>query len=238
MSINETSHTVFPMILHIPAVLTKEQVTNVRAQLDAADWIDGRASVGEQGAKVKRNRQLPEQSPLGRELGAIIEAALRNNPLYFAAALPLRSVPPLFNRYSGGEHYGAHIDGSVRAVAGSPLPVRTDISATLFLNEPETYEGGELIVSDTYGSHEIKLPAGDLILYPSTSLHRIEPVTSGERLCSFFWAQSMIQDDGKRSMLFELDQNIQKLRARIGDSEEVLGLTGHYHNLIRLWAQV
>ena len=226
------------MILHIPAVLTKEQVAAMRAQLEAADWIDGRASVGAQGAKVKQNRQLAEQSPLGRELGDIIQAALLRNPLYFAAALPLRSVPPLFNRYAGGEHYGAHIDGSVRLVAGSPLPVRTDISSTLFLNEPESYDGGELIVFDTYGSHEIKLPAGDLILYPSTSLHRIEPVTRGERLCSFFWTQSMIQDDGKRGMLFELDQNIQKLRTRLGDTEEVIGLTGHYHNLIRIWAQI
>ena len=226
------------MILHIPAVLTIEQVTGMRAQLEDADWIDGRASVGAQGAKVKRNRQLPEHSPLARKLGDIIQAALLSNPLYFAAALPLRSVPPLFNRYADGEHYGAHIDGSVRNVAGSPLPVRTDISATLFLNAPDSYDGGELIVSDTYGSHEVKLPAGDLVLYPSTSLHRIEPVTRGERLCSFFWIQSMIQDDSKRSMLFELDQNIHKLRTRIGDCDEVIGLTGHYHNLIRVWAQI
>ncbi|PUA19836.1 Fe2+-dependent dioxygenase [Glaciimonas sp. PCH181] len=226
------------MILHIPAVLSEQQVTLMRTQLEAADWVDGRASVGAQGAKVKRNRQLSEHSPLARELGDIIQAALLNNPLYFAAALPLRSVPPLFNGYAGGEHYGAHIDGSVRIVAGSPLPVRTDISATLFLNAPDSYDGGELIVSDTYGSHEIKLPAGDLILYPSTSLHRVEPVSRGERLCSFFWIQSMIQDDGKRGMLFELDQHIQKLRARVGDCEEVIGLTGHYHNLIRMWAQI
>jgi PKHD-type hydroxylase len=226
------------MILHIPGVLSKEQVANMRAQLDAADWVDGRVSVGAQGAKVKQNRQLPEQSPLARQLGDIIQAALARSPLFFAAALPLRGVPPLFNSYAGGEHYGAHIDGSVRNVAGSPLPVRTDISSTLFLNEPETYDGGELVVFDTYGSHEIKLPAGDLILYPSTSLHRVEPVTRGVRLCSFFWTQSMIQDDGKRSMLFELDQNIQKLRARLGDCEETIGLTGHYHNLIRQWSQV
>jgi PKHD-type hydroxylase len=226
------------MILHIPAVLSPQQVADMRRQLDAVDWVDGRVSVGAQGAKVKQNRQLPEHGPLARELGDIIQAELARNPLFFAAALPIRSVPPLFNRYSGGEHYGAHIDGSVRTVAGSPLPVRTDISSTLFLSEPDTYDGGELIVFDTYGSHEIKLPAGDLILYPSTSLHRIEPVTRGVRTCSFFWTQSMIQDDGKRAMLFELDQNIQKLRARIGDCDEVVGLTGHYHNLIRQWAQV
>lgn len=226
------------MILHIPAVLTKDQVVAMRARLEAADWVDGRVSVGEQGAKVKQNRQLPDQSPLARELGAVIQAALAQNPLFFAAALPLRGVPPMFNSYAGGEHYGAHVDGSVRHVAGSALPVRTDISSTLFLNEPEAYDGGELVVFDTYGSHEIKLPAGDLILYPSTSLHRVEPVTRGVRLCSFFWTQSMIQDDGRRAMLFELDQNIQKLRARVGDCEEVISLTGHYHNLIRQWSQV
>jgi PKHD-type hydroxylase len=227
------------MILHIPAVLTKEQAAAMRAQLEAADWVDGRVSVGQQGAKVKQNRQLPEQSPLARQLGDVIQAALARSPLFFAAALPLRSVPPLFNSYAGGEHYGAHIDGSVRHVAGG-LPVRTDISSTLFLNEPDSYDGGELVVLDTYGSHEIKLPAGDLILYPSTSLHRVEPVTRGVRLCSFFWTQSMIQDDAKRGMLFELDQNIQKLRARVGvgDCEEVIGLTGHYHNLIRQWSQI
>lgn len=226
------------MMLHIPEVLTPAQVAEIRQRLDAADWVDGKATVGAQGAQVKKNRQLPELSPVGMELGQIILKALVNNPLFFAAALPMRYMPPLFNRYEGGEHYGFHIDGSVRNIPGSNLSLRTDLSCTLFLCEPEDYDGGELIVADTYGEHEVKLPAGDMILYPSSSLHKVEPVTRGARVCSFFWLQSMVADDGKRSLLFELDQNIQKLRAKLGDSEEVVGLTGHYHNLLRQWAQV
>lgn len=225
------------MMLHIPGVLTASQVSEMRAALDAADWIDGRATVGEQGAKVKQNRQLPEFSPVARQLGDMILSALARNPFFFSAALPLRFVPPLFNRYGGGENYGLHIDGSVRTVPGSNLQLRTDLSCTLFLCEPESYEGGELEVVDTYGSHEVKLPAGDLILYPSSSLHRVHPVTQGERLCSFFWLQSMIRDDQRRSTLFELDQVIQKLRALVGDREETVALTGHYHNLLRMWAE-
>ncbi|HTH44416.1 MAG TPA: Fe2+-dependent dioxygenase [Oxalicibacterium sp.] len=226
------------MMLHIPEVLTSAQVAQMRQKLDATDWVDGRATVGAQGARVKKNRQLPETSPVGLELGNIILQALANNPLFFAAALPMRYMPPLFNRYEGGEHYGFHIDGSVRAIPGSNLSLRTDLSCTLFLCEPEEYEGGELIVADTYGEHEVKLPAGDMILYPSSSLHKVEPVTRGARVCSFFWIQSMVADDGRRTMLFELDQNIHKLRARVGDTEEVVGLTGHYHNLLRQWASV
>jgi PKHD-type hydroxylase len=226
------------MMLHIPEVLTSAQVVEMRQRLDATDWIDGRATVGAQGAQVKKNRQLPETSPVGLELGNIILKALVNNPLFFAAALPMRYMPPLFNRYEGGEHYGFHIDGSVRSIPGSNLSLRTDLSCTLFLCEPEQYDGGELIVADTYGEHEVKLPAGDLILYPSSSLHKVEPVTRGARVCSFFWIQSMVADDGRRTMLFELDQHIQKLRAKIGDTEEILGLTGHYHNLMRQWAAV
>jgi PKHD-type hydroxylase len=238
------------MLLHVPNVLTPEQTRELRTALDQALedglWIDGRASVGEQGAKVKRNRQLPENSPLAQRLGAVILDALAQNPLFFSAALPLRYLPPMFNRYEGGEHYGMHVDGSVRyaptampnpAVPGG-LALRTDLSCTLFLCDPEEYEGGELIVADTYGEHEVKLPAGDLILYPSSSLHRVAPVTRGARVCSFFWLQSMIRDDSKRALLFELDQNIQKLRARIGDCEETVSLTGNYHNLLRLWAEV
>jgi PKHD-type hydroxylase len=226
------------MMLHIPEVLTPAQVAEMRQKLDATDWVDGRATVGAQGAQVKRNRQLPETSPVGLELGNIILKALVNNPLFFAAALPMRYMPPLFNRYEGGEHYGFHIDGSVRSIPGSNVSLRTDLSCTLFLCEPEDYDGGELIVADTYGEHEVKLPAGDMILYPSSSLHKVEPVTRGARVCSFFWLQSMVADDGRRAMLFELDQHIQKLRARIGDTEEILGLTGHYHNLLRQWATV
>jgi PKHD-type hydroxylase len=226
------------MLLHVPGVLAPSQVADMRRALEADDWTDGRTTVGRQGAQVKRNRQLPEDSPTALKQGEVILAALARHPLFVSAALPLRTVPPLFNRYEGGEHYGLHIDGSVRAVAGAALPLRTDVSCTLYLCEPEEYDGGELVVVDTYGTHEVKLPAGDLILYPSTSLHRVEPVTRGVRVCSFFWVQSMVADDWQRSMLFELDQNIQKLRQRIGDSEEVVGLTGHYHNLVRQWSRI
>ncbi|HWU83725.1 MAG TPA: Fe2+-dependent dioxygenase, partial [Rhodocyclaceae bacterium] len=177
-------------------------------------------------------------SPLGIQLGEIILAALAKNPLFFAAALPKKTIPPLFNSYEGGEHYGLHVDGSVRGVPNSPNSIRTDVSSTLFLTEPDEYDGGELVVVDTYGTHEVKLPAGDLILYPSTSLHRVEPVTRGARVCSFFWTQSMVRDDWRRAMLFELDQNISSLRTKLGDTPEVLGLTGHYHNLLRQWAEL
>lgn len=226
------------MMLHVPDVLTAAQVREMRAALDATDWIDGRETVGEQGAQVKRNRQLSEQSPVGRELAKTVLAALAHNPLFFSAALPARFVPPLFNRYEGGEHYGLHIDGAVRTLPGGGQQLRTDLSCTLFLCEPEDYDGGELEVVDTYGTHEVKLPAGDLILYPSSSLHRVHPVTRGARVCSFFWLQSMVRDNQQRAMLFELDQSIQKLRGRLAECEETVALTGHYHNLLRLWSEV
>ncbi|WP_188421779.1 Fe2+-dependent dioxygenase [Oxalicibacterium solurbis] len=226
------------MMLHIPEVLTQTQVAEIRRRLEETEWVDGKATVGTQGAQVKKNRQLPETSPVGLELGNIILKALVSNPLFFAAALPMRYMPPLFNRYEGGEHYGFHIDGSVRSIPGTNLNLRTDLSCTLFLCEPEEYEGGELVVSDTYGEHEVKLPAGDMILYPSSSLHKVEPVTRGARVCSFFWIQSMVADDSKRTMLFELDKNIQQLRDKVGDTPEIVGLTGHYHNLLRQWAAV
>lgn len=225
------------MLTHVPGVLSQEQVHRFSAALDAAEWIDGRVSVGEQGAKVKNNRQLPEQSPLALELGEAILASLRRNALFFAAALPRRYMPPMFNRYGVGETYGLHIDGSVRNVAGSPDPLRTDLSCTLFLCEPEDYDGGELEIVDTYGTHEVKLPAGDLILYPSSSLHRVQPVTRGVRTCSFFWLQSLVRDTERRAMLFELDRTIFKLRDKLGDCDETVALTGHYHNLLRLWAE-
>lgn len=226
------------MMLHIPQVLSAEQVRHLRAELERAEWADGRATVGEQGARVKQNRQLPELSPVGLKLGEMVLEALRKNPLFFAAALPARTMPPLFNRYEGGENYGLHVDGAVRNLPLSGASMRTDVSSTLFLCDPDDYDGGELVVVDTYGTHEVKLPAGDLILYPSTSLHRVEPVTRGARISAFFWSQSMIRDDARRAMLFELDQNISSLRARIGDTEEVVGLTGHYHNLLRQWAEL
>lgn len=225
------------MMLHIPAVLTRDQVATMRAQLDQSGWVDGRVTVGQQGAQVKRNRQLPEAAPLSRELGQVVLAALAANPLFFAAALPLRIVPPLFNRYGVGEAYGAHVDGAVRQVPGSPLPLRTDVSATLFLSEPEEYDGGELVVMDLYGAHEVKLAAGDMIVYPSSSVHKVEPVTRGERICSFFWVQSMVRDDARRGMLLDLDQTIVRLRARLGDCDDTVALTSHYHNLLRQWAE-
>ncbi|WP_148716820.1 Fe2+-dependent dioxygenase [Chitinolyticbacter meiyuanensis] len=225
------------MLLHIPQVLTADQVRAIRADLDATDWVDGRQTVGPQGAGVKQNRQLAEGSPLAQHWGTVILQALAQQPLYFSAALPLRTVPPLFNRYEGGEHYGFHVDGSVRGLPGGGT-LRTDLSCTLFLAEPDEYDGGELIVNDTYGQHEVKLPAGDLVLYPSSSLHCVSPVTRGARIASFFWLQSMVRDDGRRGMLFELDQTIQRLRGQLGDNPEVVALTSHYHNLLRQWAEL
>jgi PKHD-type hydroxylase len=217
------------MMLHIPGVLTPEQVKSMRERLAATDWVDGRASVGSQGAQVKRNRQLAE-------LGQIVSAALAANPLFFSSVLPLRILPPFFNSYAGGEHYGAHVDGAIRAQRGG-APMRTDVSCTVFLSDPEDYEGGELTVIDSYGTHEVKLPAGDAIVYPSTSIHEVQPVSAGERIASFLWVQSMVRDDWKRAMLYELDTNIQALRAKHGDGPELVGLTGHYHNLLRQWAE-
>lgn len=221
------------MMLHIPNVLEPQQVQALRQRMDAAQWIDGRETVGAQGARVKRNLQLPEAE--SRALGLVVTEALARNPLYFSAALPLRTVPPLFNRYEGGGEYGFHVDGSVQSTHGGW--VRTDLSATLFLCEPDSYEGGELIVSDTYGEHEVKLPAGDMILYPSSSLHRVTPVTQGARVCSFFWIQSMVRSDTQRSMLYELDQTITRMRDQ-GESENTLVLTNLYHNLLRMWSEV
>lgn len=224
------------MMLHISGVLSPDQVTSMRARLASTDWIDGRASVGTQGAQVKRNRQLAEGSPAAVELGQAVSAALMANPLFFSSVLPLRILPPYFNSYAGGEHYGAHVDGAIRAQRGGAA-VRSDVSCTVFLSDPDEYEGGELTVIDTYGAHEVKLPAGDAIVYPSTSVHEVRPVTSGERVASFLWVQSMVRDDWKRSMLFELDTNIQALRAQHGDGPELVALTGHYHNLLRMWAE-
>ena len=224
------------MMLHIPQVLTREQVTRIRLAIDDGEWIDGRATVGSQGAQVKRNRQLAETSPVALQQGEIIQQALAANDLFFSAALPARTMPPLFNRYSDSETYGLHVDGAARRVAGQSQWLRTDVSCTLFLSDPEDYDGGELTVVDTYGTHEVKLPAGDLIVYPSSSLHRVEPVTRGERVCSFFWAQSLVRNDMQRGLLFELDQSIRSLRAKLGETEETIALTGHYHNLLRMWA--
>lgn len=226
------------MLLAIPDVLTAEQVAEARKQLEAAEWIDGKATAGHQGARVKDNRQLPVDSPVARKVGQTILKALSANPLFISAALPLHILPPLFNRYSGGQTFGNHVDGSIRAIPGTGHRIRTDLSCTLFFAGPEEYDGGELVIEDTYGSKGVKLPAGHMILYPSTSLHQVTPVTRGTRLCSFFWLQSMIRDDGRRRLLFEMDVAIQRLGAENAAHPSVLQLTGVYHNLIRQWAEM
>lgn len=224
------------MLLHIPKVLTAEELIEVREALGKAEWTDGRETVGPQGAQVKRNEQLPEASPVRHALGLKILGALKRNSLYFSACLPLRTLPPRFNRYQGGGEYGFHVDGSVMVLGEQHI--RSDISCTIFLSEIDDYDGGELVVSDTYGEHEIKLPAGDAIVYPSSSLHRVTPVTRGTRLASFFWVQSMVRDDSQRRTLFELDTSIETLRRTSADAGAVLQLTNVYHNLLRRWAEV
>lgn len=225
------------MLLHVPAVLTADEVRHCRQVLEQADWTDGRETVGAQGAQVKRNQQLPEASPLRQQLGQQVLAALARHPTFHAAALPQRTLPPRFNRYEDGGQYGFHVDGAVMALPDHAGQLRSDISCTLFVSAPEDYDGGALIISDTYGEHEVKLPAGDLILYPSSSLHRVEPVTRGTRLAAFFWVQSLIRDDSRRRTLFELDQSIQTLQATHADAAAVLQLTGVYHNLLRQWVE-
>ncbi len=225
------------MLLHIPNVLSADELRALRQRLDTADWTDGRETVGAQGAQVKRNEQLPDASPLKAELGAVVQDALQRNPLFFAAALPLRILPPRFNRYQGGGTYGLHVDGAVMANGGHGH-LRSDVSCTLFLSAPDEYAGGELVVSDTYGEHEVKLPAGDLIVYPSSSLHQVNPVTRGARLASFFWVQSMVRDDAQRRLLWETDTALERLRQSGADAAAVLQLTNVYHNLLRRWSQV
>src|SRR5690606_16778362 len=212
------------MLLHIPDILAPDELAHLRQALESADWADGRETVGVQGAQVKHNEQLPDNSPLKAELGRIILGALDRSPLYFAAALPRHTLPPRFNRYTGGGEYGSHVDGAVMLHGSGPAReyVRSDISCTLFLCGPEEYNGGELIIGDTYGEHEVKLPAGDLILYPSSSLHRVAPVTRGARLASFFWVQSMIRDDARRRLLFEMDTAIESLRRSDADAAALL----------------
>lgn len=223
------------MLLSIPNLLTREQVRHCRTVLDAADWIDGRITAGYQGSKVKDNLQLPENSPAAQELGELVLAALERNPLFISAALPNRVYPPMFNRYEGGMHFGSHVDNAVRLLPGSAAKLRTDVSATLFLSAPDEYEGGELLIEDTYGVHSVKLAAGDMVLYPSTSLHRVSPVTQGARIASFFWVQSMVADDARRALLFDLDNAIQRLNATNADEIARTHLTGCYHNLVRMW---
>ena len=224
------------MLLHIPRVLTESQIARGRPLLEQAKWVDGRATAGHLSARAKHNLQVAEGTPEARELGEVVVTALERTPLFMSAALPLRVFPPLFNHYEPGMAFGAHVDNAVRQVAGSPLRVRTDLSATLFLSAPEEYDGGDLVVDDTYGAHSVKLPAGDLILYPATSLHRVQPVTRGVRLASIFWVQSMVRDDGERGLLFDLDMAIGQVSEAQPDHPGVVALTSCYHNLLRRWA--
>ncbi len=226
------------MMLHIPQLLTLEELASLNAGLAAAPWADGGMTAGAQAGKLKTAEQLPYRDPVNLRLSAVVAAALKRHPMFQSAALPKTILPPRFNRYSSGGAFGNHVDSAVHLDPSTGLNVRTDISTTVFLNDPEAYDGGELIIEDTYGAHEVKLPAGDAILYPSTSLHRVEPVTRGTRTVSVLWTQSMVRDGVRRQMLFDLDMTILRLRARLGDSEEVVGLTSHYHNLIRQWAEL
>jgi PKHD-type hydroxylase len=225
------------MMVHIPKVLTAEQVAYCREVLGNAPWEDGRSTAGHQSAQVKQNLQLPEQSPAARELGELVLMALEHSPLFISAVLPQRVFPPLFNRYEGGMTFGSHVDNAIRPITGTPLRIRTDVSATLFLSEPESYDGGELVVEDTYGSHSVKLPAGDLIVYAASSLHHVTPVTRGARLASFFWVQSTIRDVSQRALLFDLDTAIMQLNQEVPKSPSLVMLTGVYHNLLRQWAE-
>lgn len=225
------------MLLHIPQVLSKAAVAELRAELASHAWQDGTLTSGAQAAGRKHNVQFPANAPAFAGLSQRVSEAMAANLLFVAAALPRHSLPPMFNCYSAGGQYGRHVDNALQCDRFSGLQVRTDISITLFLSEPEEYQGGELIIEDTYGEHEVKLAAGDAILYPSTSLHRVEPVTAGSRIASFMWVQSWVRDAWQRKLLFDLDMNIIKLRAQLGDSEEVLGLTNTYHNLLRQWGE-
>lgn len=226
------------MLIAIPDVLDARGVARVRALIDAGDWIDGNATSGHQSALAKKNEQLPEDSAAAREAGSLVLDALSVAPLFVAAALPLKVYPPLFNRYAGGDTFGAHVDSAIRIRRGSDFRIRSDLSATLFLAEPDSYDGGELVIEDSFGEQRVKLPAGHMALYPASSVHRVEPVTRGTRIASFFWIQSMVRDDGARRILFELDQAVQDVAGRLGQNDPAaVRLTGTYHNLLRRWAE-
>ena len=227
------------MIHHIPSVLSKEQVAEFRKLMEDADWVGGKVTAGTLSASVKRNQQLSEQDPLTHHLSDLVIKAIWQNPLFQAAALPHKIIPPLFNRYDESESFGFHVDNSIRLIRGTSEQIRTDLSCTLFLSEPEEYQGGELVIEDTYGYHEVKLSAGDAVLYPSTSLHEVSSISTGTRFASFFWVQSLIRDDSKRHLLFTLDESIRELRKTHGDAySEVMKLTNIYHNLIRMWSEL
>jgi len=226
------------MLLPIPDVLRASELERARQLLDGANWVDGRVTAGHQSALAKDNLQIPEDHPAAYEVGEMILTALGRSPLFVAAALPAKVFPPLFNRYRGGHSFGTHVDNAIRQVAATGQRIRTDLSATLYLSEPADYDGGELVVEDTYGTHSVKLPAGHLILYPATSLHHVTPVTRGVRTCSFFWIQSMVRDDGQRTLLFDLDMGIQRISQESPNHPAAIQLTGVYHNLLRRWADL
>jgi PKHD-type hydroxylase len=226
------------VLLQIPDVLDPDQVAYARGQLDVAEWVDGRVTARRQSSLVKENLQLSEDHPVARHVGALILEALQRSALFVSAALPLRVFPPLFNRYQGGHSFGNHVDNAIRQISGTAFRIRTDLSATLFLADPDEYDGGELVVEDTYGVHSVKLPSGHLVLYPSTSLHHVRPVTRGVRVASFFWIQSMLRDDSDRTLLFDLDTAIQRLTVDMPDHPAAVQLTAVYHNLLRRWAEL
>ncbi|MEO7431879.1 MAG: Fe2+-dependent dioxygenase [Dokdonella sp.] len=228
------------MLLHVPEVLSSTELARCRDALASAAWKDGRVTAGRQSAMAKNNGQLAEEDPLSRELGGLVLSALARSPTFFAGALPRRIYPPLFNRYEGGESFGFHVDNAVRydRSGTESQPVRTDLSATLFLSEPDEYDGGELVIEDSFGSHDVKLPAGDLVLYPGSSLHQVRPVTRGMRIASFFWIQSLVRSEAQRRMLFDLDVSIQQLTQKMPEAPELIRLTGIYHNLLREWSDV
>jgi PKHD-type hydroxylase len=226
------------MMVHIPKVLTAEQVARCRAVMEKAAWVDGRVTAGHQSAQVKNNLQLPEGSPEARDLGNMVIEALARSNLFMSAVLPKQVFPPLFNRYDAGMTFGSHVDNSIRGIPGTGMRIRTDISSTLFISSPEDYDGGELVVEDTYGTHSVKLPAGDMIVYPATSLHNVTPITRGSRIASFFWTQSMIRDESKRSLLFDMDMAIIKLGRDHPEHPSAVELTAVYHNLLRQWAEL
>ncbi|WP_342656984.1 Fe2+-dependent dioxygenase [Sphingomonas sp. NY01] len=226
------------MLIAIPDVLDGAGVARLRGLIDVAEWVDGNATSGPQSALAKRNAQLPEGSPAAREAGGMVLDALARSPLFIAAALPLKVFPPLFNRYAGGDAFGLHVDNAIRIQRGSDFRIRSDLSATLFLSDPDSYDGGELVIEEQFGEQRVKLPAGHMVVYPASSLHRVMPVTRGTRVASFFWIQSMVRDDGARRILFELDQSVQDIAGRDGqDDPTTIRLTGVYHNLLRRWAE-
>jgi PKHD-type hydroxylase len=226
------------LLLQIPDLLGAQELAHCKRALAEAQWVDGRVTAGHQSAQVKHNLQIAEDSPLARELGKIVLTAVSRNALFISAALPNRIFPPLFNCYEAGHAFGTHVDNAIRVVGASGARVRTDVSATLFLSELDDYEGGELVIEDTYGAHSVKLPAGGLVLYPASSLHHVQPITRGRRIASFFWIQSMVRDDGQRALLFDLDTAIRGLSADQPAHPSLVQLTGVYHNLLRSWAEV